>query len=171
MGKIASQITSLTIVYSTVYSDADQRKHQSSASLAFVRGIHRGPVNSPQNWPVTRKIFPFADVIIDLSLIEWNILQSHDSIIRPVECHVRWLHIILGACTLSSLARSCGLKHSCFPAMVNVLFYVHITSIIRLLAAYKCLPSRCEGLNHTDVCLLWIEPLRINFWKFLIKSQ
>ena len=42
MGTTASQITSLTIVYSTVYSDADQRKHQSSASLAFVRGIHRG---------------------------------------------------------------------------------------------------------------------------------
>ena len=39
MGAIASQITSLTIVYSIVYSDADQRKHQSSASLAFVRGI------------------------------------------------------------------------------------------------------------------------------------
>ena len=42
MGAIASQITSLTIVYSIVYSDADQRKYQSSASLAFVRGIHRG---------------------------------------------------------------------------------------------------------------------------------
>ena len=41
MGAIASQITSLTIVYSTVYSDADQRKHHSSASLAFVWGIHR----------------------------------------------------------------------------------------------------------------------------------
>ena len=49
MGAIASQITSLTIVYSTVYPDADQRKHQSSASLAFVSGIHRWPVNSPQN--------------------------------------------------------------------------------------------------------------------------
>ena len=62
---IASQITSLTIVYSTVYSaDADQRKHQSSASLAFVRGIHRGPVNSPHKWPVTRKMFPFDDVIM-----------------------------------------------------------------------------------------------------------
>ena len=47
MGAMASQITSLSIVYSTVYSDADQRKHQSSASLAFVRGIHRGRVNSP----------------------------------------------------------------------------------------------------------------------------
>ena len=47
MGAVASQITRLIIVYSTVYSDADQRKHQSSASLVFVRGIHRWPVNSP----------------------------------------------------------------------------------------------------------------------------
>ena len=64
MGAIASQITNLTIVYSTVYSDADQRKHQSSTSLTFVWGIHRGPVNSPHKWPVTRKFFPFDDVIM-----------------------------------------------------------------------------------------------------------
>ena len=64
MSLMASQITSLTGVYSTVYSGADQRKHQSSASLAFVRGIHRGPVNSPHKWPVTRKMFPFDDVIM-----------------------------------------------------------------------------------------------------------
>ena len=55
MGAIASQITSLAIVYSTIYSGAYQRKHQSSVSLAFVRGIHRWPVNSPHKWPVTRK--------------------------------------------------------------------------------------------------------------------
>ena len=65
MGTIASQITSLTIIYSTVHSGADQRKHQSSASLAFVRGIHRRwPVNSPHKGPVTRKMFPFDDVIM-----------------------------------------------------------------------------------------------------------
>ena len=68
MGTIASQITSLTIVYSTVYSGADQTKHQSSASLAFVRGIHRGPVNSPHKWPVTRKMLPFDDVIMNSHL-------------------------------------------------------------------------------------------------------
>ena len=62
MNPMAYQITSLTIVYSTVHSSADQRKYQSSASLAFVRGIHRGPVNSPHKWPVTRKKFPFDDV-------------------------------------------------------------------------------------------------------------
>ena len=59
MNTMASQITSLTIVYSIVYSDADQRKHQSSASLAFVWGIQRGSMNSPHKWPVTRKMFPF----------------------------------------------------------------------------------------------------------------
>ena len=41
MDSIPSQITILTIAYSAVYSDTDQSKHQSSASLAFVRGIHR----------------------------------------------------------------------------------------------------------------------------------
>ena len=56
MGAMSSQITSLTIVYSTVYSGADQSKHQSSASLAFVWGIHQEPVNSPHKWPVMRKI-------------------------------------------------------------------------------------------------------------------
>ena len=69
MGTMASQITSLTIVFATVYSDADQRKHQSFASLAFVRGIHRGPVNSPHKWPVTRKMFPFDDVIMNHTYI------------------------------------------------------------------------------------------------------
>ena len=64
MGAMACQITSLSLVYSNVYSGADQRKHQSSASLAFVRGIHRWPVNSPHKWPVTRKMLPFDDVII-----------------------------------------------------------------------------------------------------------
>ena len=64
MSAMTSQFTSLKIVYSTVYSWADQRKHQSSASLAFVRGLHRRPVNSPHKGPVTRKIFPFDDVIM-----------------------------------------------------------------------------------------------------------
>ena len=64
MGVMASQITSHTIVYSTVYSGANQRKHRSSTSLAFVWGIHRWPVNSPHKGPVTRKMFPFDYVIM-----------------------------------------------------------------------------------------------------------
>ena len=64
MGTMASQITSLTNVYSVVSSGADQRKHQSPASLAFVRGNHRSPVNFPHKGPVTQKLFPFDDVIM-----------------------------------------------------------------------------------------------------------
>ena len=64
MGTMASEITSLTIVHSAVYSGTDLRKHQSSVSLAFVRGIHWWPVNSPHKGPVTRKKFPFDDVFM-----------------------------------------------------------------------------------------------------------
>ena len=85
MSKIASQITCLTIVYSTVYPGADHKKHQSSASLAFVRGIHRRPVKSPHKGPVTRKMPPFDDVIMKGSwdkavnywyaCCRWNIIE------------------------------------------------------------------------------------------------
>ena len=76
MGAMASQITSLTIVYSTVHSGTDQRKHQSSASLTFVQGIHRWPVNSPHKWPVTRKTFPFDDVTKLWTHIRFDISSS-----------------------------------------------------------------------------------------------
>ena len=65
MSVMTSQITSLTIVYPTVYSGADQRKHQSSMPLAKVRGIHRWPVNSPPKGAVTWKMFPFNDIIME----------------------------------------------------------------------------------------------------------
>ena len=64
MDAIAFQITSITNVYSTVCSDADQRKHQSSASMVFV--------NSPHKGPVTRKMFPFDDDIIRNTMLKKN---------------------------------------------------------------------------------------------------
>ena len=64
MSAMASKITSVSIAYSTVYSVADKKTHQSSTSLAFVRGIHRWPVNFPHKGPVTRQMFPFAYVIM-----------------------------------------------------------------------------------------------------------
>ena len=65
MGAMASQITSVSIIYSAVCSGADEKKpHQIPSSLAFVRKIHWSPVNSPHKWPVTRKMFPFDDVIM-----------------------------------------------------------------------------------------------------------
>ena len=67
MSTTASLITGVSIVYFTVSSSADQRKHQSSASLAFERGIHRWPVNSPHKGPVTRKMIPFDHVIMTMA--------------------------------------------------------------------------------------------------------
>ena len=63
MSAMVSQITSLAILYSSMYSSADQRKHQSSASLAFVRGIHRWPVNSPHKGPSINLWFVWSYLI------------------------------------------------------------------------------------------------------------
>ena len=109
MGVRVSQITSLTIVYSTVYSSVNQRKHQSSASLAFVWGIHRWPVNSPHKWPVTRKIFPFDDVIMCTQLWCW---YSHMCRLR-CQCTIRaflipflaFLILLFGRRDISALAQ------------------------------------------------------------------
>ena len=87
MSTMASQITNLTIVYSNVYTGTDPRKHQSSASLAFVRGIHRSSVNSHHRGPVTQKMFAFDDVIMS----EWTCvyttsgLDHHSNL--PANCH------------------------------------------------------------------------------------
>ena len=80
MGVIMSQITNITIVYSIVYSDADQRKHKMSALLAFAWGIHWGQVNSPHKWPVRRKMFPFDDVIM------WS--MSISMVVADVVAHI-----------------------------------------------------------------------------------
>ena len=95
MSTMASQITSLTIVHSIAYSDADQRKHQSSASLAFVWGIHRWPVNSPHKWSVTRIMFPFDDVIMaraglisipPLGLVQTTVAVVKTAVLESVTC-------------------------------------------------------------------------------------
>ena len=84
MCAMASQITNHTIVYSTVYSGGDQRKHQSSASPAFVQGIHRWQVNSPHKWPVTRKMFPFDNVI--MHKVTRRLVNNSRKIPKPWVC-------------------------------------------------------------------------------------
>ena len=95
MTMLASQITSLAVVYSIVYSGVNQRKHQSSASLAFVREIHRGPVNFPHKWPVTRKMFPFDDVIMCNHSSSWIYMIAADNL-APIRCQSKrslcWRH-------------------------------------------------------------------------------
>ena len=64
------------------YSDANQRNHQSSASLAFVWGIHRGRVNSPHKWPVMQKMFPFDDIIMKSAVVQ--IITNDRPLSKPV---------------------------------------------------------------------------------------
>ena len=103
MSAIASQITSLAIVYATVYSGGDQGKHQRSVSLAFVRGIHRSPVNSPHKGPIKRKMFPLDYVIMIVTFIflsfpgttsQWRVARSSNAqgnkIPRTSQCVEAW---------------------------------------------------------------------------------
>ena len=87
MSAMASEITRPAIVCLGAYSGADWRKRQSFASLAIARGIHRWPVNSPHKGPVTRKMFPFDDVIM------WN--QAHVTGARQTCRLLSWNHFYL----------------------------------------------------------------------------
>ena len=120
MGAIASQITSLAIIYSAFHLGADQRKHQSSASLAFVRGIHRGPVNSPHKWPVTRKMFRFDDVMMVLVFLKvflfWPICRNATLFIYSI------VHFILHYRNMSN-----KIHHIVYP--VPTLFKYHTITI------------------------------------------
>ena len=100
MNTMASQITGVSIVCSAVCSGTDQRKHKSSASLAFVRGssaslafvrgIHWWPVDSPHKGPVTRKMFLFDDVIMTercCDIYRWSNDQGH---FPYAQCTANW---------------------------------------------------------------------------------
>ena len=71
MGAMPSQVTSRAIVYSTIYSGADQRKYQSPALLAFVRGIRRSPMNPHPLHP--RASNAGFDVYLWLQTPEWKL--------------------------------------------------------------------------------------------------
>ena len=123
MSTMASLITSLTSVYSAFHPGADQRKHQSSASLAFVRGIHRRPVNSPHKWPVTRKMFPFDDVIMKVSAF-YAIRRLTDSCRSPEMGRYRFRFATLPPRCLTNYKT---IKHfsalTCMPRPLGRLWY------------------------------------------------
>ena len=93
MGMIGSQITSLTIVNSTVYSDADQRKHQSSASLAFVWGIHRDRWIPRTKGQQRGKCFHLMTSSCDVHTC-WATLQCKAHLSRYRNCliFIMWIH-------------------------------------------------------------------------------
>ena len=138
MGAIASQITSLTIAYSIVFLGADQRKHQSSASLAFVWGIHRWPVNSPHKGPVMRKMFPFDDVIM------WWLSTNYNAAFNE-SCD----HLVLGQCHIAVL-----IQH---PASQMRNTWMEQQNLQR--TGVLCVWSKCYCMRNTAKCVLRLHTL------------
>ena len=155
MGMIVSQITSLTIVYSTVYSDADQRKHQSSASQAFVQGIHRGPVNSPHKWPVTWKMFPYDDVIIWwLAFVTQNNTMTIVILLIAVDITVVIVHWVLKATVVNIQFVPMGSSGYTFGYQCLILGYG--TIYLR-----TCIKTVLRGFSIKDIPLKGISSLNL----------
>ena len=91
MSAMASQFSGVSIVCSAVCSGTDQRKHQSSASLPFVRGTALCEVDSSHKGPVTRKMFPFDDVIMRISHVDKNIERHTAHTISPRPNPKQWV--------------------------------------------------------------------------------
>ena len=154
MGTLASQIINLTIVYSTFCSDADQRKHQSSASLAFERGNHWGSVNSPQKWPVTRKMFPFDDVIMIVA--SWgkstegyperfHVMTSSYHRLTPIQ---HWVSNMLSY--LSTLAfKHQGLSPPTWSS-ANTCLVKFVTSVWQFKITFRTMKKLLVNLTRTD---------------------
>ena len=111
MTTIASQITSLTVVYSIVYSGADQRKHQSSASLAFVRGIHRdrwiprtkGQLRGKCFHLMTSSWHPSKMVICSYLSIPWHQYHFSDVIMNVIGSQITSLTIVYSTAQIKKI--------------------------------------------------------------------
>ena len=141
MRAMAPRITDASIVCSSVRSGTDQRKNQSSASLAFKSGIHRWPVNSPHKGPVTRKMFPFDDVIMicmlwtRLMLISdcyWLIQVSSPSTVALSKSVIPFLNSInITVRVFIWNIWSWEFCHSCFDITMFAFHHVEVQALVR----------------------------------------
>ena len=119
MGDMASQITSMSSVFSVVCSAAHQRKHQSSALLAFVRAVHRSPVNSPHKGPVTRKMLPF-DCVIMHNTMSRHIVRLNIKSILNSEYHDYGCSVNCGCARIHLSQSKTGIYHVCLLYWVRL---------------------------------------------------
>ena len=149
MGTMVSQITSLNIVYSTVYSGADQRKHQSSASLAFVRGIHRWPVNSPHKGPATWKCF-------HLMMLSWKRNHNVNKIIGELMNH----NDVMKLKPISALlVLECGnppVDHTHKGPLIRWIFFLLVVSLKTLLTN-QFIFQLFEALTVIYTCYVYLK--------------
>ena len=138
-GAIASHITSLTFDYSNVYSDADERKHQSSASLAFVRG----PVNSPHKSPVTRKMFPFDDVIMLLLIMSFSDMIATCSHPPNERVDCGWRGVTASQC----ISRGC-----CFDSSLRGVHWCFYKQGVFYVVLHECTHSYTKTMTSYEYC-------------------
>ena len=154
MTTVGSQITSLTIVYLTVYSGADQRKHQSSASLAFVRLIHRVPVNSPHKWPVTRKMFQFDDVIMGLHIRTYFSEFNQDIIIICAMEIKEWYKVML---LMVHSAKYSARSLWVWEMLLMFVYYMFVTPTPH--PPVKLFLHSCRFMRNNDIHQYYFHPL------------
>ena len=121
MSTLAYKITSVSFVYSIVCSGSDQVQYQSSASLAFVRGIQRWPVNSPHKRPVTQKMFPCDDVIMLFHH------QDTDDLVLKQCCRIR-----TGLSSVGVISHRSGMSLSCMRSEARVDKYSLLMHCIKI---------------------------------------
>ena len=170
MSAIASQITSLTLVYSTCYSGVDQRKHQSSTSLAFVRGIHRWPVNSPHKWPVTRKMFPFDDVIMQWHVPKADDRSTHMKLDERSHCQFKSVSVyfFLSVLALVLAPRCRSVLLDSFPPIVP---HICVSELGQHWSSKGLPPVRRQAITWTNADLLSNGPLGTNFSEIRIEIR
>ena len=144
------------------------KKHQSSASLAFVPGFHRGPVNSPHKWPVTRKMFPFHDVIMNTTNQWINIILQHNCCkIHPnwfqlwdyqihIQIKPKYLYNIKESCYPSQVRPGCSSSLATPYSLWDVLFTLLSSITVQSLVFIQTQPDKyqvclCRKLNCEDV--------------------
>ena len=153
---MASLITGVSIVCSTVCSGADQRKYQSSAWLAFVRRIHWRLMNSPHKRPVTRKMFPFDDVIMSVSCT--HVLNGAYYEYFPYCNFLTLLHFVSHNQFNSSKAKSHGFKISRGLAVIHLITCIETMFLSRVTKFALCVSSNaCLSSNQNS--------LAVNTWK------
>ena len=146
MTTMASQITSLTVVYSIVYSGADQRKHQSSASLAFVRGIHRSTGEFPVQRASNAENVSIDDVIMCITFCKYH---SH-CFLYHIEA-VEWMSVdMISFCMWYITQKTYG-KNS-IPNKLALDWYN--ISVITYHSIYLYVPKPSEIMLH-QLPLIW----------------
>ena len=158
MSAMATQITSLMIVYLTVCSNTNQRKHQrkhqSSTSLAFARGIHRWPVNSRHKGPVTFKIFPFDDVIMRFTLQGDKFVRNNQRFNRTLNKNMHPSVASINCCPSQKFSLNMSNIYSSWPVM-SKWYLRHYDSYLQCPFIYTNAGKGVRSYKRDSIYVFW----------------